>query len=702
MPVNLIATCLVLLGCVQGERPADIAASAPLAEDRAKASSRVATLWAEQTVAAATQGTPVAASSAGASARDAAGVAATPAVPSAVGPAVDQFIGRPVMDHPRLFGGQTDHSSIVAATRTARSVGFKALSDYLRRHSFQGSAASAAAAPFNPADPAALAEWWPVERALQGLAEAAFVWYVSQDAWQLQEVRARVIRFAPAVQRTACAGNVTQARTYMWYFALAYDFVAPALTTGERTQFLGVIESCANALKGIPAAVVANPRDGTAFNALGKLVGAGLIVLQDLPRAQSWLVPAAQTYLDRLSPWGGADGGYANGTSYALWDAGDLFLTLDLLQRVLGLQTSAHPWASNFHRYVAYSLPPGAPAGLFGDGEEVKRTEEWARFGKAVMSRSTSALAGWYAGNMRGEDPARLEVLLSPYSNRSIAFPAGEPDSAVFPSIGWAALHSALADPLRTSVYFKSSPYGSFNHSHGEQNNFVVHKAGKVILGNSGVYDFYGSPHWLRWYKTTASRNAVTVDGGQGQDLGKDGYGSLTSNGRISKFLTGKGWSLATGDATPAYAGKFSSALRTVALLDDRFVVVMDTLAAPAAHRFELNFHTVAEPAPAGGGIVIAGSACLKTFSTSDLSMTTSVVVAPAPQGVAWTPNWVTRYSGNQAQLSMGAVTVIDLACAQESSVKPVFADGTWTLNTGRHRLMFTESTHNIAITPLF
>lgn len=624
------------------------------------------------------------------------------AAPASVAPAVGEFMRVAAMRHPRLFGGQADHSQIIAATKSDRAVGIKALSDYLRRHSFQGTAKAVTLGPYNPADPAALASWWPVERALQGLAESAFAWFSSGDPWQLQEVRARASHFAPAIQSSSCAGNITQARTYMWYFALAYDFVANDLTATERAQFLSVIELCAGALKGVPAAVHTSPPDGTAFNALGKLVGAGLIVLRDLPSAQSWLVPAAQLYLDKLSPWGGADGGYANGTSYAMWDSGDIFLTMDLLQRVLGLQTSTHPWASNFHRYVAYTLPPGAPAGLFGDGAEVKRTEAWSRFGKAVMSRSTTALAGWYAANVTGDDPARLEGLLSPLLRRSNAFPPNEPNSVFFPSIGWAALHSDLSDTKRASVYFKSSPYGSFNHSHGDQNNFVVHKAGQIILSNSGVYDYYGSPHWLRWYKTTAAHNAVTFDDGQGQDLGKDGYGSATSNGKITNFLTGKGWALATGDATQSYAGKLSNAMRTVALLDERFVVVMDTLVAQTPRRLELNFHTLAEPEPSDGGIVIARSACLKTFSTAALLTTTSLVVAPPSQGVAWTPNWVTRYAASQAQLSMGAVTVIDLKCSSKSSLKPTAADGAWTLNTGRHRLVFTESTHIVVITTLF
>ena len=41
-------------------------------------------------------------------------------------------------------------------------------------------------------------------------------------------------------------------------------------------------------------------------------------------------------------------------------------------------------------------------------------------------------------------------------------------------------MHSSLSDPNRLSIFFKSSPYGSYNHSHADQNSFVIHHRGRL------------------------------------------------------------------------------------------------------------------------------------------------------------------------------------------------------------------------------
>lgn len=56
-------------------------------------------------------------------------------------------------------------------------------------------------------------------------------------------------------------------------------------------------------------------------------------------------------------------------------------------------------------------------------------------------------------------------------------------------------MHSALADPQRVSLLFRSSPFGSLNHAHADQNSFVLYAKGEVLAMDSGVYDFYDSPH---------------------------------------------------------------------------------------------------------------------------------------------------------------------------------------------------------------
>jgi uncharacterized Zn-binding protein involved in type VI secretion len=156
-------------------------------------------------------------------------------------------------------------------------------------------------------------------------------------------------------------------------------------------------------------------------------------------------------------------------------------------------------------------------------------------------------------------------------------------------------MHSDLADPKRTSVYFKSSPYGSYNHSHADQNSFVVNDKGKRLAIASGYYDNFRTPHWTNWYKQTRSTNAITFENGTGQRV--DGR---EFSGEITRFETTAGYDYAVGQAARAYGGALTRAQRTMVYLRPNAVIVYDALAANNAHTWEWNIHAVNRMTPAG------------------------------------------------------------------------------------------------------
>jgi hypothetical protein len=501
-----------------------------------------------------------------------------------------------VNGHPRLFGGQRDHAGIVAAARQERRPGMAALADTLKRHSAR-TVSSALEEQIYATDQATrMASWWQQVRLLEGMAESAFVWYVERDPWYLDELKARLHLLGPAVLTRECSGDVAETRDYVWYFALAYDLAYAGLDDDDRELVHEVATTCARAsLARTIATVRSHPDNGIAFNALGKFVGAMLILRGDVPEARRWLERALPAYVGALSPWGGDDGGFANGSTYALWDAGESLLVWDLIERVLDLPIYRKPWLEHLIRYVVYALPPSAPAGAFGDGAEVKRREEWARLGKALAYRSSSALAQWYARALNGEDPARLHLLLSPRARRAGPEPPkATADGAAFPSIGVAAMHSSLDDPDRTTLLFKSSPFGSINHSHADQNSFVLYARGQVLAMDSGHYDAYASPHWRGWYKHTRAHNAITYDGGQGQSLGPSGLGDRKRAGRLERFQHARRHDLAVGVASEAYGDGVTLARRSVMLIRPGTVVIIDQLASRQPRRWEWNLHTQA------------------------------------------------------------------------------------------------------------
>ena len=403
---------------------------------------------------------------------------ATALSPAALSSAIDNFDARvPTMAHPRLFKGQADYLGIVAATKAERSNSITALTGYLKRNPVANTT-STVRSHINSADSSVrMTSWWQQTRILEGMAEAAVAWYITRDPWFLNEMRARMTLFTPSVLARKCSGDVAETRDYVWFYALAYDFAYAGMSPSDRQSVKNILLACGNAgLNKVADTVRLYPENGIAFNALGKFIGAMLVVRGDMPEMNAWLRNALPTYVASVSPWGGDDGGFANGSTYAEWDSGESLVMWDLVERVLGVPFYRKPWLTEFARFIAYALPPGTPAGVFGDGAEMNRKEDWARFGKAIMNRSDTNLSRWYVKQQSGEDYARLHILLSPreYSG-AVTLPATQPNGAYFPAVGWSAMHSNLADRLRTSIFFKSSPFGSVNHSHADQNSFVMY-----------------------------------------------------------------------------------------------------------------------------------------------------------------------------------------------------------------------------------
>lgn len=215
---------------------------------------------------------------------------------------------------------------------------------------------------------------------------------------------------------------------------------------------------------------------------------------------------------------------------------------------------------------------------------------------KGYATNFADPAAAWYSNALQGQHDA-LTLLKSSYPLPSATVAAAGPGtpSAVFPSIGWAAMHSNLRDMNRTSVYFKSSPYGSYNHSHGDQNTFVLFKGGIPLLGEGGYYDYYGSPLWKGYYRSTRSHNGITFDGGIGQTTDVDNSAQLENDGKITAYSHTPDMDYVEGIATKAYGGALTNAQRKLWYLRaEDAVVVHDTLASATSRTYEWNVHAFA------------------------------------------------------------------------------------------------------------
>ncbi|MCS0588722.1 DUF4962 domain-containing protein [Massilia norwichensis] len=434
-----------------------------------------------------------------------------------------------------------------------------------------------------------------IDEASRQLEAAAILWRLKKDPVYLKEAFKRGDQMAAlSPQGPTSQTNQDQAtRQIALSLVKAVDLLAGDLDAERKESWLKIVRVRANEMFNTLAAdkgrLDQNPYDPHGNTLLGYMALISTLALGEVPEAQKWFDFSFRAHAAMPDPWSGQEGGYANGTAYAEYAAGYMIALWDPIRQATGVNLYAKPWTVGFMDFLIQFVPPGAPVHAFGDGSETKPDP---RVLLALANRMVSPRAAWYASKLKATEDA-LSVLEAPYPMPVAGTKRKIPpsNSAWFPSIGWVAMHSDIGSSKDTALYFKSSTYGSFNHSHGDQNGLLLNVAGKALLVKAGWYDWYGSPRWKDWYHQTRSQNAITFDDGKGQLV--DGYREqLLRNGRITRFTARPDYDYAEGDATPAYGGQLTQARRQIVYLHDpNAFVVRDLLAAKAPHTYEFNVH---------------------------------------------------------------------------------------------------------------
>lgn len=468
-------------------------------------------------------------------------------------------------------------------------------------------------------------------------------------------------------------------RTVAWTLALAFDWMNKHWSVEEKRILLAAIkprveDMLSPPVKGQPSGWAGldwgRQLDSWPYDSHGAVTLARLTVIctvlagedELFDRCAKEIVPR---YLAQPIPWGGSEGGYANGTSYAQWDVlFTHFVVWHLLKNALSVDLWKTEWARGYLNFMTYFLPPGAPSGLFGDGAEQRHAGVWATQAKAYAAARPAPLAGWYARNQFGEDVASLPLLLAGHRDWSLLpgqFPPDIPHAVQLADIGWVAMHSDLGDRARTSVYFKSSPYGSYNHSHADQNSFVIHASGRALAIDSGYYDFYGSPHWKAWYKQTRAHNAITFDGGQGQL-----HDSMAAKGKITRFEHSLDFDVATGDALAAYGDALSRAMRSLVYVRPDALLVYDALASDTPRTWEWNIHALSRIKDKGvRSIEIEQEGvrlCIELLEAPEGAFSQDNRFTAEPSG-KYPPQWHARFTSRTKSAKANFLALLDVDC---------------------------------------
>lgn len=324
----------------------------------------------------------------------------------------------------------------------------------------------------------------------------------------------------------------------------------------------------------------------------------GLALWDDLPEAREWWRFAYTFYRDQFSPWGGDDGGWAEGNAY--WRGTFEHASFQDALLALGDPIAyASPFWKNSPYFAVYNVQPYLHT-TFGDVSNAGRfnlepviadyMEHLARvqqngFLLAYADLCTDARTRPVDKGMAGLDrtyPTACEFLIRNFIASAKPLPAPRPLSELpsyrfFKDVGWVSLHSALGRPADDiHITFKASPYGSYSHSHADQNAFILNAYGEGLAINSAYREFHRSPHHKEWTWQTKSKNALLIDG-RGQSVQDP-----KATGAITRLDVGDRVIRATGDATAAYRtgqkepDRIQRVTRDLAFVDSRYVVLRD------------------------------------------------------------------------------------------------------------------------------
>ncbi|WP_161409784.1 DUF4962 domain-containing protein [Paenibacillus silvestris] len=447
--------------------------------------------------------------------------------------------------------------------------------------------------------------------------DMAFVYLISNNAIVGEKAKARLLDIAKW-KTDGVTGYVAQDQIHRYITyksAMAYDWLYGIMTQDERDKVKGMIKIRTQTMVNdlidkhpIPK----NPFDSHGWTAYGYIGIIATAMLHDLDDAETWFRYVVPSYINLMPPWGGESGGWAQGTGYWQWSTlfGKEFM--DVLLYATGFNLYDKAYARNEGLYPLYAFPKGSPKGIFGDGSEDSPGGPSVSVYNRLAQMYKDARLKWAAQAVGAGMYPDLSNYFYGAPDVSAQPPLDMPDSRWFQDIGLVAMHEKLYDPDSVSLYFKSSPYGSYNHSHADQNSFIINAFGEPLAIESGFYDDYDTDHDKYYAKMTLASNAITYDGKYGQPVN-----NIDADGQIVGFVTHPDFDAVSGDASAAYSNALSKADRSIIYVRPNMFVVIDDLQSKKAggNEFEWRLHAeddLALDADQAGATILKGAAGLK------------------------------------------------------------------------------------------
>jgi len=333
----------------------------------------------------------------------------------------------------------------------------------------------------------------------------------------------------------------------IWDGAKAVDWVWELFTEQERQQVISQFRR-----RGEITYEHMHGRGSYGVTRFDSHAGREVVFLALLAMVFSDEIEQAGEWLEWLRPvlcgvwpiWAGDDGAWAEGPSYGSAYVSIMTMFASALKHATGVDLYRRPFWANHAHWRRWCLPPYAEWMGFGDhSERWKHTwESNANLVETIQRETGDQTLAPYVEQFRAEaerlDTSQVRHMSALDSKLYLldATDAAPGDTArrqdgvlrVFPGAGWAAVRTHIDDAEHDVAFiFRSSPYGSYSHSHANNNDFIIHVAGKVMAMPSGYYDGYGSAHHTHWNWHTKSHNCVTLSDASQLMRSRDSVGAI-------------------------------------------------------------------------------------------------------------------------------------------------------------------------------
>lgn len=175
-----------------------------------------------------------------------------------------------------------------------------------------------------------------------------------------------------------------------------------------------------------------------------------------------------------------------------------------------------------------------------------------------------------------------------------------EGDSRAFVNGGYYVMRDGWS-PDANYLLIDCGPHGVFNcgHAHADALAFELAARGRTMLVDAGTYTYTASPQMRQYFRSSAAHNTLTVDGVSSSVPGGPFTWQSVANTSVQSWLGREQFDYleAAHDGYRALAAP-ATHTRSVLFIKGEYWIVRDQVETAGEHRYDLNFHFMANAAP--------------------------------------------------------------------------------------------------------